>query len=82
MLKTTIDCYLQCTQSIDVADKFSESFDKCEFEDIKTEDLQTIQTGIAEITGAELLSKKAIKELSDYQKALNKELATRKADYF
>jgi hypothetical protein len=82
MLKTIIDCYLQCTQSIDVADKFSDSFDKCELESIETEDLQSIETGLSEITGIELLSVKALKELSEYRKALTKELKKREEEYF
>lgn len=82
MLKTIIDCYLQCTQSIDLADKFSESFDRCDFATIETEDLQQIETSLSEITGAELLSKSALKELSEYRKALKLELKERENDYF
>lgn len=82
MLKTIIDCYLQCTQRIDVADNFSESFDKCELESIETECLQSIETGLSEIIGIELLSAKALKELSEYRKALTKELKKREEEYF
>jgi len=82
MLKTIIDCYLQCTQSIDIADKFSESFDNCDFLSIETEDLTTIETSLSEITRAELLSKSALKGLSDYQKALKLEFKEREKRYF
>lgn len=80
MLKTLIEAYLLATQSDSIADDFCKSFD--DHSALVEVDVASIQIGLSEITGAELLSKTALKELSSYQKALNKELKLREEDCF
>jgi hypothetical protein len=82
MLKTLIEAYLMATQSEDVADKFAESFDNSDFTSIENEDLTAIETAIGELLGSELLSRAALKELSNYKKAMYFEIKDRENSYF
>jgi hypothetical protein len=83
MLEQLIAAYLRSLNGDDLAECFWETYGKHgSLSDLENEELQSINGVLDEIKEAKILQKHAIAELSEYHKALKKEIKEREEDYF
>ena len=83
MLEQLVTAYLKDLHSDDLAECFWETFDKhSALTELEAEELIQINEVIEEIKDAKILSKDALSQISEYHKALKKEIKKCEEDYF
>lgn len=82
MLKRLIKNFIQDEANETIAECFAQSFENCDFDNIEAEELKAIDNAIDELKASKILQKWAIDELSEYHKALRKEIKELEENYF
>jgi len=82
MIKRIIYVFLAHENSEGLAYAFEETFEHYEFGDLDLIELQTIENLLTELKDAKILQKHCLEEISNYHKALKKEIKAREEDYF
>jgi len=83
MLEQLIAAYLRSLHGDDLAECFWETYGKHgNLSELETEELQSINGVLDGIKEAKILQKHNLSEISEYHKALKKEIKEREEDYF